>query len=82
MRCAKRLPARNDRAEFDQRIDLVRRYVAFREDGKDFLMLGYDLLRDLALEAGRRLEDRARRISSSRARICSTRFASALRRTI
>jgi pyruvate,water dikinase len=45
-----------DRAEFDRRVDLVRRYVAFREDGKDFLMLGYDLLRDLALEAGRRLE--------------------------
>ena len=44
-----------DRKEFDRRLDLVRRYVAFREDGKDFLMLGYDLLRDLALEAGRRL---------------------------
>jgi pyruvate,water dikinase len=50
-----RLAAR-DRAEFNRRIDLVRRYVAFREDGKDFLMLGYDLLRDMALEAGRRLE--------------------------
>ncbi|MDB5291024.1 MAG: hypothetical protein JWL69_2265 [Phycisphaerales bacterium] len=45
-----------DRAELDRRVDLVRRYVTFREDGKDFLMLGYDLLRDIALEAGRRLE--------------------------
>ena len=34
---------------------LVCRYVAFREDGKHYLMLGYDLLRDLALELGRRL---------------------------
>lgn len=48
--------SRRDRREFDRRLDLVRRYVAFREDGKDFLMLGYDLLRDLALEAGRRLK--------------------------
>lgn len=40
--------------EFDRRADVVRRYVAFREDAKDFLMLGYDLLRDVALEAGRR----------------------------
>ena len=44
-----------DRREFDRRVDLVRRYIAFREDGKDFLILGYDLLRDVALEAGRRL---------------------------
>jgi phosphohistidine swiveling domain-containing protein len=44
------------RREFDRRIELVRRYVVFREDGKDYLMLGYDLLRDLALEAGRRLD--------------------------
>ena len=48
--------SRVDHAEFDRLIYLVRRYVAFREDGKDFLMLGYDLLRDLALEAGRRLD--------------------------
>jgi phosphohistidine swiveling domain-containing protein/uncharacterized membrane protein (DUF106 family) len=52
---AARLP-KADRAELTRRVDLVRRYVAFREDGKDFLMLGYDLLRDVALEAGRRLE--------------------------
>ena len=30
--------------------------MPFREDGKYYLMLGYDLLRDLALEIGRRLE--------------------------
>jgi phosphohistidine swiveling domain-containing protein len=48
--------SRRDRREFDRRVDLVRRYVAFREDGKDFLMLGYDLLRDVAMEAGRRLD--------------------------
>lgn len=45
-----------DQRELDRRIDMARRYVMFREDGKDLLMLGYDLLRDLALEAGRRLE--------------------------
>ncbi len=44
------------RHELDRHVTLLRRYVLFREDGKDFLMLGYDLLRDLALEAGRRLE--------------------------
>jgi rifampicin phosphotransferase len=44
------------RKEFDRIVDLLRRYMAFREDGKDFLMLGYDLLRDAALEAGRRLD--------------------------
>ncbi|HWE04072.1 MAG TPA: PEP/pyruvate-binding domain-containing protein [Tepidisphaeraceae bacterium] len=47
---------RREKGDLDRRIDLVRRYIAFREDGKDFLMLGYDLLRDLALEAGRRLD--------------------------
>lgn len=44
------------RREFDKRLSLVRRYVALREDSKDSLMLGYDLLRDLAGEAGRRLD--------------------------
>jgi pyruvate,water dikinase len=44
------------RHEFDRRVSLVRRYVALREDSKDLLMLGYDLLRDLAIETGRRLE--------------------------
>ncbi len=45
-----------DRHEFDDRVDLVRRYVAFREDGKDYLMRGYELLRHLALAAGHRLD--------------------------
>ena len=46
----------SQRRELDQLVSLVRRYITLREDSKDFLMLGYDLLRDLALEAGRRLE--------------------------
>jgi len=41
--------------EFDERLELVHRYLRFREDGKFYLMLGYDLLRDMALAAGRRL---------------------------
>ncbi|HVT81958.1 MAG TPA: PEP/pyruvate-binding domain-containing protein [Phycisphaerae bacterium] len=41
--------------EFDRRLDLVRRYMPFREDGKDFLMMGYELLREVACEFGRRL---------------------------
>ncbi|MGH8100957.1 MAG: PEP/pyruvate-binding domain-containing protein, partial [Chthoniobacterales bacterium] len=48
------LPDRAAR-ELEKRIDLVRRYLVFREDGKHYLMLGYDLLRDLMLEASRRL---------------------------
>lgn len=43
-------------AELDARIDRVHRYARFREDGKYALMLGYDLLRDLVLEARRRLD--------------------------
>jgi pyruvate,water dikinase len=50
-----RLPA-IDAQDFDRRLELVHRYMPFREDGKDLLMLGYGLLRDLALEAGRRLD--------------------------
>ncbi|MEX1015493.1 MAG: PEP/pyruvate-binding domain-containing protein [Phycisphaeraceae bacterium] len=46
-------PARQ--AELDQRLAMVHRYQRFREDGKHHLMLGYDLLRDLVLEAQRRL---------------------------
>jgi len=42
--------------EFDKRLALTHRYLRFREDGKFYLMLAYDLLRDLALEAGRRLD--------------------------
>ncbi len=44
------------RRDLLQRVELTRRYVAFREDGKDYLMLGYALLRETALEIGRRLE--------------------------
>jgi len=57
-RCAAELRTKLPRAfgrEFDERLALVRRYLPWREDGKAALMLGYDLLRDLALEAGRRL---------------------------
>jgi pyruvate,water dikinase len=46
----------DDRAELDEKVALARRYMPFREDGKFYLMMGYDLLRDLALEIGRRLE--------------------------
>ena len=42
--------------EFDEKLSLTHRYLRFREDGKFYLMLAYDLLRDLALEAGRRLD--------------------------
>ncbi len=43
------------RRELNEQVRLVHRYLRFREDGKHYLMLGYQLLRDLALEAGRRL---------------------------
>ena len=42
--------------EFDRQLELVHRFMPFREEGKDYLMLAYDLLRDLALELGRRLD--------------------------
>ena len=42
--------------ELKRRVNVARRYVAFREDGKDFLMLGYALLRGAAMEISRRLE--------------------------
>lgn len=42
--------------ELGRKLEVVRRYVPYREDGKHYLMMGYDLLRDVALEAGRRLE--------------------------
>jgi phosphohistidine swiveling domain-containing protein/uncharacterized membrane protein (DUF106 family) len=45
-----------DRREFNRLVALTQRYIVLREDSKDFLMLGYDLLRDVALEAGRRLD--------------------------
>jgi phosphohistidine swiveling domain-containing protein/uncharacterized membrane protein (DUF106 family) len=47
---------KRQRWELDRLVSLVRRHITLREDSKDFLMLGYDLLRDLALEAGRRLD--------------------------
>lgn len=43
------------RPRFDRLLDCVHRYMRFREDGKHYLMHGYDLLRDAALECGRRL---------------------------
>jgi len=49
------LPPRS-RSEFAERLALVHRYLRFREDGKYFLMLGYDLLRDMLLDAARRLD--------------------------
>ena len=42
--------------EFDRHFELVHRYMPFREDGKDLLILGHGLLREVALEAGRRLD--------------------------
>jgi pyruvate,water dikinase len=45
-----------DADDFNHRLELVHRYMPFRENGKDLLILGYGLLRDLALEAGRRLD--------------------------
>ena len=45
-----------DAREFDRRLELVHRFMPFREEGKDFMMLGYDLLRSVAVEAGRRLD--------------------------
>jgi pyruvate,water dikinase len=42
--------------ELNERIEMARRYLGFREDGKHYLMLGYDLFRDMVLEAGRRLK--------------------------
>jgi len=44
------------RRELEEHLALVRRYMRFREDGKHYLMLGYDLLRDMVLEAARRLD--------------------------
>lgn len=41
--------------EFDALLALVHRYLRWREDGKHWLMLGFEQLRLVALEAGRRL---------------------------
>lgn len=42
--------------ELEHRVHLVHRYQCFREDGKHELMRGFDLLRDLLIEATRRLQ--------------------------
>jgi len=42
--------------EFDRLLESVHRFMPFREEGKDCLMLAYDLLREVALEFGRRLD--------------------------
>jgi len=52
-RCERLLPA-TDRAEFREQISQLHRYVPFRENAKNDLMQGYDLLRDITLTAGRR----------------------------
>jgi len=44
------------RSELDEHLALIYRYIRFREDAKHYLMLGYDLLRDMILEAGGRLD--------------------------
>ena len=44
------------RREFAERLAMLHRYIRFREDAKHYLMLGYDLLRDMLLDAGRRLD--------------------------
>ncbi|MBA3936021.1 MAG: hypothetical protein H0X38_01035 [Planctomycetes bacterium] len=44
-----------DQRELDILLSQVHRYLRWREDGKHWLMLGYELLRTVALEAGRRL---------------------------
>jgi phosphohistidine swiveling domain-containing protein len=41
--------------EFDRRLALVRRYMPFREEGKDYFMFAYDELRKLVVEMSRRL---------------------------
>ena len=43
-------------ARFEQRLAMVQRYIRFREDAKHYLLLGYDLLRDMLLHAARRLD--------------------------
>ena len=55
LRMAESLPP-GLRDEFDELLTMVHRYIRFREDGKHYLMLGYDLLRDMLLDAGRRLD--------------------------
>ncbi len=42
-------------AEFDQTVNACRQALRWREDGKWWLMYGYQLLRDIVVECGRRL---------------------------
>jgi len=44
------------RDELDRLTTMVHRYIRFREDAKHYLMLGYDLLCDMLLAAGERLD--------------------------
>lgn len=44
----------DDRRRFDELLDLLRRYLPFRENAKDDLMRGYEVLRRTAREVGRR----------------------------
>ena len=46
----------SSRKQLKERIEQARRYITFREDAKDYLMLGYELLRGLAVEMGHRLD--------------------------
>jgi len=48
--------SRSRRRQFDQLLRRVRRVQALREDSKDSWLRGYDLLRDMALAAGQRLD--------------------------
>jgi pyruvate,water dikinase len=44
-----------ERAELDAHVTLCHRYLRFREDGKHELMRGYELLRQMVIDASRRL---------------------------
>ena len=44
-----------EQLELDKHVGLCRRYLRFREDGKHELMRGYELLRQMVVDAGRRL---------------------------
>ena len=52
-RLSAKIPAR--KSELEARVQGVQRYARFREDGKHVLMLAYEVLRQTALEFGRRL---------------------------
>ena len=56
---------RSEAKQLRKRVSLARRYLRIREDAKDSLLLGYDLLRDMALEASRRLRADVFQLSAS-----------------